>query len=91
MCMSPKLLQSCLTLCDPKDCSSPGSSVHEILQARILEWIAILSPRDLPDPGTESASPAAQQADSLLLSHWGSLNLFIHNVISIFPEGVESS
>ena len=33
--------QSCLTLCDPMDCSPPGSSVHEIFQARILEWIAI--------------------------------------------------
>ena len=33
--------QSCLTLCDPMDCSSPGSSVHGILQARILEWVAI--------------------------------------------------
>ena len=30
------------TLCDPVDCSLPGSSVHEILQARILEWVAIL-------------------------------------------------
>ena len=33
--------QSCLTLCDPMDSSSPGSSVHGILQARILEWVAI--------------------------------------------------
>ena len=33
--------QLCPTLCDPMDCSSPGSSVHGILQARILEWIAI--------------------------------------------------
>ena len=33
--------QSCLTLCDPMDWSSPGSSAHEILQARILEWVAI--------------------------------------------------
>ena len=33
--------QSCQTLCNPMDCSSPGSSVHGILQARILEWIAI--------------------------------------------------
>ena len=33
--------QSCLTLCDPMDCSPPGSSVHGILQARILEWVAI--------------------------------------------------
>jgi len=36
-----KLAQSCLTLCDPMDCSLPGSSVHRILQARILEWVAI--------------------------------------------------
>ena len=36
-----KLLQSCLTLSDPMDCSLPGSSVHGIFQARILEWGAI--------------------------------------------------
>ena len=34
-------LQSCLTLCDPVDCSPAGSSVHGILQARILEWVAM--------------------------------------------------
>ena len=37
--------QSRLTLCDPMDCNPPGSSVHEILQARILEWIALPSSR----------------------------------------------
>ena len=36
----------CLTLCDPMDCSPPGSSVHGILQARILEWVAMPSPRE---------------------------------------------
>ena len=36
-----KSLQSCLTLCDPMNCSSPGSSIHGILQARILAWVAI--------------------------------------------------
>ena len=41
MCVCTKLLQSCLTLCDPTDCSPPGSSVHGILQARIVEWAAI--------------------------------------------------
>ena len=54
--------QSCPTLCD----SPPASSVHGILQARILEWAAIPSPVDLPDPGIEPGSPAALQADSLL-------------------------
>ena len=36
-----KSLQSCLTLCNPMDCSPPGSSVHGILQVQILEWVAI--------------------------------------------------
>ena len=39
------ITQSCLTLCDPMDCSPPGSSVHGIFQARILEWIAIFFSR----------------------------------------------
>ena len=37
--------ESCPTLCDPIDCSLPGSSVHGILQARMLEWVAIPSSR----------------------------------------------
>ena len=37
-----KSLQSCPTLCDPMDCSLPGSRVHGILQARVLEWVAIV-------------------------------------------------
>ena len=41
VCICTKSLQSCLIFCDPMDCSPPGSSVHGILQARILEWIAI--------------------------------------------------
>ena len=45
--MCAKSLQSCLTLCDPMDCNSPGSSVHGILQARILEWVAMPSSRGL--------------------------------------------
>ena len=40
-CMHAKLLQSCLTLCNPIDSSPPGSSVPGILQARTLEWVAI--------------------------------------------------
>ena len=35
------IVQSCLTLCDPMDCSFPGSSIHGILQAKVLEWVAI--------------------------------------------------
>ena len=44
-CMRAQSRQSCLTLCNPVDCSLTGSSVHGILQARILEWVAMPSSR----------------------------------------------
>ena len=65
MVVAVLVTQLCSTLCDPMDCSLPGSSVHGILQARILEWVAIPFSRDLPNPGIEPRSPALQ-ADSLL-------------------------
>ena len=45
LCVHAKLLQSCPTLCDSMDCSLPGFSVHGILQARTLEWVAMPSSR----------------------------------------------
>ena len=51
-----KSLQSCLTLWNHMDCSPPGSSVHGILQARMLEWVAMPSSPDLSDPGIKPAS-----------------------------------
>ena len=52
--------QSCPTLCDPMDCSSPGSPVHGISQARILEWVAMPSSRGSSQPrGRTQVSPIA--------------------------------
>ena len=51
VCVCVKTLQLCLTLREPMDCSPPGSSVHGILQARILEWAAIPSSRGSSQPG----------------------------------------
>ena len=51
VCVHVKSLHSCLTLWDPMDCSPPGSSVHGILQARMLEWIAMPSSRGSHRPG----------------------------------------
>ena len=45
-----EVAQSCLTLCDAVDCTPPGSSVHGILQARILEWVAISFSRGSSQP-----------------------------------------
>ena len=60
-----EVAQSCPSLCDPMDYSLPGSSLHVILQARVLEWVAISFSGDLPDPGIEPRSPSLQ-ADALL-------------------------
>ena len=60
-CVCAKSLQSCPTLCNPVDRCLPGSSVHGILQAGILEWVAMPFSGDLPDPGfkpTSRMSPA---------------------------------
>ena len=53
-----KLFQSCPTPCDPMDCSPSGSSVHGILQARLLQWVSMPSMHsgDLPDPGIKPMS-----------------------------------
>ena len=53
-----QLIQICPTLCDPMDCSLLGSSVHEILQARILENLVMSLCAYLPNPGIEPKSPS---------------------------------
>ena len=63
VCVS--VAQLCLTLCESMACSLPDSSVHGVLQARILEWVAMPSSRNLLNPGIEPTSNALQ-ADSLL-------------------------
>ena len=69
-CMHAKSLQLCLTLCDPMDFSPPGSCVHGIIQAGILEWAALPSFRG-------SSQPRDVTHISLCLLHWqvGSLPL----------------
>ena len=71
-----EVAQLCLTLCDPVDCSPPGSSIHGILQARILEWVAISFSRGSAPPRdqTQRLNPPLLhwQVDSLPLSQPGS-------------------
>ena len=87
------LAQLCLTLSDPMDCSPPGS-VHRILLARTLEWIAIPFSRGSSHPGIKPGSPSLQ-ADSLLSeppgkprirSRWSERLLFIWINYSITSE-----
>ena len=79
---------SCSVMSDslhPMVCRPPGSSIHGIFRARILEWVAI------PDPGIEPMSPTspALQVDSLLLSHRGSPKKAIH-VLKTAPRYTNS-
>ena len=58
-----------VTLCNPRDCSPLGSSVHRLFQIRILEHVAILPPGDLLDPGLEPASPSVSCIGRQILYH----------------------
>ena len=69
--MGVLVTQLCLTLCNPTDCSLPGLSDHGILQARILEWLAMLFSRGSSNPEIDPWSPALQ-ADSLPFELQGS-------------------
>ena len=74
--------QSCLTLCNPVDCSSPGSSVHGISQARILERAAISYPRE-SSQSRDGTHLLYRQVDSLPLSHLGSPTYQTLNSLSL--------
>ena len=73
----------CPTLCDPMDCSLPGSSLNGVFQARVLEWKLEPFPSsgDLPDPGIElgfpvlwadvlQSEPPKSEVSSIVLSRW---------------------
>ena len=62
--------QLCPTLWNPMDCSLLGSSVHEIFQARILEWVVISFPGDLPNLGTEPWSSQHLWISGRFFYHW---------------------
>ena len=77
--------QSSLTLCNSMKCNPPGSPLHEILQARILEWVDMHPPGDLLISGTEPRSPALQ-VDSLPSELPGKLLLDRLGVLSAFSS-----
>ena len=74
------VIQSCLTLCDPLDCSPPGSSVHGILQARILDWVAFPFSRG-------SSWPKRQTCDSCIAGRfftiWAVREAHVYMCISV--------
>ena len=83
--MPVQQLQSYLTLCNPKDCSLPGSSVYGI--PRQEHWIGLPCPLpgDLPQPEIKSASSVSPElkVDTLELSQWGSPKCHISHIYFI--------
>ena len=79
---------SCVPLCNPMDCTPPGSSDHGIFQARILEGVPLPSSGDLSDPGIflmqgSNLHLLHWQVGSLPLSHFGSRHMYTHNWITL--------
>ena len=71
VCVCVLFTQLCLTLCDPMNCSPPGSSVHGIFQARILEWVAIPFSRGFSQPRDQThISHIAGRFFSALATHF---------------------
>ena len=68
-CCCCSIAQLCLTLCDPMDCSLPGSSVHGILQARILEWVTISSSRGSSQPRDQTLVTCGSCVGRRILYH----------------------
>ena len=80
--------QSYLTLCNPTDCSPPGSSVHGILQARIPEWGAISSSRGSSRPGVEPASTASPALAGGCFYQWATWEARFMNCLCNFLQNV---
>ena len=86
--MHAKSLQLCLTLCDPMDYSPPGSSVHGILQARIVEWVALPSSRGSSQDRGRTHISYVSCIDRRVLYNWcylGSPRFLIYLSLSPSP------
>ena len=82
LCMHAQSLQSSSTLCSPMDCSPPGSSVHGILQARILEWVAMPSSR-----GSSPPRDWTHISYIACIGRWGFFFLVLFHFLPLVPPG----
>ena len=86
--LESEVAQSCLTLCDPVDCSPPGSSIHEILQARILEWVAISFSRGSSQPRdrTQVFRIAGRRFNLWATRGWFCIGLILSGPMTLVPS-----
>ena len=79
--------QSCPTLCDPMDCSLPGSPLHGILQARVLKWVSVPSSRRSSQPKDQtwiSCIAGGFFTVWTLKSYWGLIFFFLTEVLTLY-------
>ena len=87
ICVHAESLQSCWTLCDPMDCSLPGSSVHGVLQARILEWVSMPSSRGSSWPRDRTCVSYLSCVGRWVLYYWRHLRSHFIYTSGIWWEG----
>ena len=78
-------VRPCLALCVPMDCSSPGSSVHGISQARTLEWVVISAKGDLLDPEVKPTS-LALVGKFFTTASWEALGVTNKNLLNLISD-----
>ena len=87
-CVLCVVTQSCLTLWNPTDCSPPGSSVHGILQARILEWVAMPSSRGSSQPSDQTQ---VSHIAGRFFTIWATKGLQVNNSETTIPLKTHST
>ena len=90
LCVCVLVTQLCLTLCDPMDCSPPSSSVHGILQARILEWVAAPSSRGSSRPGDRTHISSISCIGRRVLYHQRHREAHQRNKMVLFIKQIET-
>ena len=83
--LQSEVAQSCLTLCNPMDCSLPGSSVHGIFQAIVLEWIAISFSRGSSQPRDQTWVSRVVKQPLYRLRHQGML-MYINIAVTVIIQ-----
>ena len=78
--------QSCLTLCDPVDCSPPGSSVRGVLPARILEWVAMISSRGSSQPRDWTCITCVSCTVVRFFTHWATWEAHTEYTLGLFVK-----
>ena len=82
--------QSCLMLCDLMDCSPPGSSVYEILQASLLEWVAISSSKKSSQPKDWTGVSCISCICKRILCHWATIGSPTLTNLSVKEDSIGS-